>query len=77
MFSLQSSEFEQTLPHGETAGRTVIASLAVDITTLCRLDEPLPITFTEPSKTTMRQILWEKKSQETALSSLLVSSGFL
>lgn len=78
MFSLQSAEFEplQSSSHGETA--VPIASLPVDITTLCRLDEPLPITFTEPSRMTMRQVVVGEKSPETSgLPSLYETSGFL
>lgn len=58
--------------------RVVFASLPVEITTLCRLDEPMPLPFTQPS---VRHVLCddanEENTEEQMLWHLLGNVGFL
>jgi len=61
MLPLQSVDFEPNqvnpFPLGnERAQENVIASTPVEITTLRRLDEPMPVSFKEPARVSMRRI---------------------
>ena len=61
MLPLQSVHFEPNqvgpVPLGkERAKETVVASAPVEITTLRRLDEPTPLSFTEPATVSTRHI---------------------
>jgi len=70
MMALQADYFTPKFPpnwHGKTrGGRYVISSVPVEITTLHRSDEPLPIVFSECPALKMRRIPFEDTIVEEA-----------
>ncbi len=63
MLALQTREFEPILSSNHPVqghpGRHRIASVPVEITTLRRVDEPIPVAFTEAPRPYMKRIRME------------------